>query len=106
MNLVTHYGFNDRANLNMVRQFETIEQIKEFLKLKYSGGCCFGGNELRSRGQYREAAINYDFRPWLKKYLVEYNHGTLQAAWAPTKGELRKSMGLSRKDGVLLYPEA
>ena len=104
MSLVSHYGFNERADLNKARQFTTVEQIKEFLKIKFCGGCCLGSDSLIRSGNYREMAINYDFRPWLKKYLIQFSHGELESAWAPSIGALRKAMHLSHNDKVFLFP--
>ncbi len=106
MNLVTHCGFNERADLTKARQFETVEQIKEFLKMKFNGGSNFGTDNLLRDGTYREMAIWYDFRPWLKKYLVEYENGSFYAQWAPSKGQLREATYLSRKEKVYNFPKA
>jgi hypothetical protein len=105
--IVTHYGFNERADLTKARQFNTEQEVEDFLKLKFCGGSCFGTDNLLKSGQYREMAINYDFRPWLTNYLVKFNFtGGLQSMWAPNKTALRRSAHLSRNDKILLYPEA
>lgn len=106
MTLITFYGFNERADLTKARQFETSEQVKDFLKTRYDS-YGFGVHELTTSGQYREAAINYDFRPYLTHYLIErHQTGGLQSVWAPNKGLARKALGLHRNDRVLLYPNA
>jgi hypothetical protein len=104
--LVEHYAFNERGDLNTVRKFQTVKQIKEFLRFKYDGGYHFGCDELMRGGQFKEMAINYDFRPWLQKFLVEERYGGMRAMWAPSKGALRVAAHLSRNDKVLKYPTA
>lgn len=104
MNLVTHYGFNERADLSKALTFETVEAVKDWLKTKFSSCCSFGIDNLTRNGNFRLMAINYDFTPWLTKYLIQYEHGQLQAAWAPSKGALRKAMSLSNDDKIFVFP--
>ena len=106
MSLVTYYGFNERADLTKARQFNTEQEIKDFLKLKFGGGMIFGVDTLLRSGNYREAAINYDFRPWLTKYLVEHDGSNLSSAWAPNKTSLRRAAYYPRTTRILVYPKA
>lgn len=102
--LVSAYAFNERGEISKARTFKTLEEIRDWLRAKYCSICSFGIDTLTRSGHYREAAIDYNFRPYLVKYLVQYPDGQLQSAFAPTKGELRRVLALSRSAHVWLFP--
>lgn len=106
MSLITRYAFNERGDLTKARPFETMEEIKSFLGLKYCGGSMFGSDELVRSGHYKECAISYNFRPFLTRYLIQTQYGDLQSGWAPSKGALRRAMHLTRNDKVFIFPKA
>lgn len=63
----------------------------EWLKTRYSGGSVFGIEGLLNSGCYRLAGWQFDFRPWLKRYVV-CQHDHWQAVYAPNRTLLRKSL--------------
>jgi hypothetical protein len=63
----------------------------DFLKEKYSYRFSFGLNSLQANGFFKLNGWAYDFRPFLKLYVVkQYDHW--QEFFAPNKTLLRKSL--------------
>lgn len=104
--IVNVYAFCDRGDLNKARPFENRVQVYAFLTEKYSTQCGFGIDRLTQCGHYREAALDYDFTPFMGKYLVEREDGSCYSAWAPNKASLRTACGLGRKVQIFVYPRA
>lgn len=63
---------------------------REFLESKYTKGCIFGLDNLKRYGCYRFMGWSYDFREFLKLYLIKQG-GQWQEEYAPNKTLLRKS---------------
>lgn len=106
MQIVEVYAFNERGDLFQAKLFETRRAVFEFLGQKYASPAAFGIHGLTTTGHYREAAIDYDFRPYMGKYLVENPDGACYAAWAPNKTMLRTGLGLPRSVNIFVYPTA
>lgn len=68
-----------------------VENPKMFLREKYKKGYIFGLHELQSNGIYKLMGWAYDFRPYLKKYLVK-QYGDWREYYAPNKTALRKTI--------------
>lgn len=68
-----------------------IENAKEFLKRKFSGGYAFGLDNLLRSGVYKEMGYVFNFQGHLKKYLYK-QYGQWSEAYAPNKTMLRKSV--------------
>lgn len=65
--------------------------VYEFLSSKFDGGYNFGTDELLSRGIYKLAGWIFDFRPYMKKFLVK-QYDSWREYYAPNKTLLRKSI--------------
>lgn len=102
--IVFAYAFNERGKIEEAKQFANEEEVKTFLRNKYSGVASFGIHGLTQTGHFREMAIDYNFTPFLKKYLVEEPSGHYHAAYAPTKGHLRKVMCLAEDAVIYDFP--
>ncbi len=63
----------------------------EFLRSKYTRGCIFGLDHLKSRGVYRLRGWEFNFRPYMKRFVVR-QYGTWQEYYAPNKTALRNSI--------------
>lgn len=63
----------------------------DFLKSKYDSGCIFGRDQLCNYGTYKLMGWEFDFRPYLKQYVIE-QYGTLSKVWAPNRTNLRKAI--------------
>ena len=63
---------------------------KQFLKDKYQRGLIFGLEHLKKSGIYKEAGWIFDFKPYLKKFIVE-QYGCLEKEYAPNKTAIRNS---------------
>lgn len=62
----------------------------EFLKTQYGGGCISQLQNLKSSGLYKQGGWAYDFRPYLKCFLVkQYDHWAQE--YAPNVTLLRQS---------------
>lgn len=61
-----------------------------FLKSKYQRGCFFGLENLKESGRYREMGWEFNFRPYMKKFLVK-QYGQWTEVWAPNKTAIRNS---------------
>ena len=64
--------------------------VEEFLKLNYISFQNFGNDNLRKEGIYKLNGWAFDFRPFMKRYLVN-QYGQWQEYYAPNKSLLRKS---------------
>lgn len=62
----------------------------EFLKEKYQRGCIFGLDNLHHRGVYRLSGWEFNFRPFLKRFVVK-QYGSWHECYAPNKTALRNS---------------
>lgn len=68
-----------------------IDNPEEFLKRKYATAHVFGVDNLKQSGIYKLMGWAYDFRPYLKKYLIkQYDHW--QEYYAPNKTTLRATI--------------
>jgi hypothetical protein len=63
----------------------------DFLKSKYQKGCIFGLNNLQHNGCYKLSGWCFDFRPFLKKFIVK-QYDSWQEYYAPNKTLLRNSI--------------
>jgi hypothetical protein len=89
MKLPVARPFVSHADPKNIRVFPDLKSVQQFLASKFSGGYCFGVHELTREGIYKEMGYVYDFRPFLKKFLVN-DHDHLYAAYAPNRTMLRK----------------
>jgi hypothetical protein len=69
----------------------TIDNPVEFLKSKYTRGSIFGLDNLQRSGRYKLMGWSYDFRPYLKRFIVK-QYGSWQDYYAPNKTALRSSI--------------
>ena len=69
----------------------SIYSPKDFLKSKYTNGYVFGIDNLKSTGLYKLMGWAYNFKPYLKKYLVK-QYGQWQEYYAPNKTTLRRTI--------------
>lgn len=68
----------------------TLDDPKSFLRERYSGKFMFGLDDLKKSGMYRLMGWQYDFRPFLKRYLVK-QYGSWYECYAPNRTLLRAS---------------
>jgi hypothetical protein len=68
-----------------------IDNPKEFLKSKYTNGFIFGIDNLQKNGIYRLMGWAYNFRPYLKKYVVK-QYDQWHEYYAPNKTSLRATL--------------
>jgi len=68
----------------------SVRTAEEFLKLNYINSHNFGNDNLRKEGTYMISGWAFNFRPFLKRYLVK-QYGQWQEYYAPNKSLLRKS---------------
>jgi hypothetical protein len=68
-----------------------IDNPKDFLKSKYINGYIFGIDNLQKNGIYRLSGWAYNFRPYLKKYVVK-QYDQWQEYYAPNKTSLRATL--------------
>lgn len=87
-NMVNAYAFSATAT---EQPTITVDDPKSFLKKKYQRGCFFGLDNLHRSGIYKLSGWAYDFRPFMKKFLVK-QYGSWQEYWAPNKTALRNSI--------------
>lgn len=76
---------------------------EEFLKSKYIRGCIFGLDNLQKEGVYRLMGWKFDFRLFLKRFLVK-QHESWSEYYAPNKTSLRKSI-YGRIDEIVAIPK-
>lgn len=65
---------------------------EEFLKSKYQRGCIFGLDCLQNSACYRYLGWQFNFRPFLKRYLVRQSGCGWVEYYAPSKTALRASL--------------
>lgn len=65
--------------------------VQEFLKLQYESGTFHIANILRT-GTTRYLGWEYNFRPFLKRYVVSVGHAGWFTRYAPNKTMLRMAM--------------
>jgi hypothetical protein len=63
---------------------------EQFLKSKYTRGMIFGLDHLQKEGCYLLAGWCFNFRPFMKLYLVR-QHGNWSEMWAMNKTAIRNS---------------
>lgn len=68
-----------------------IDNPKDFLKSKYTKGCISGIDNLQKNGIYRLMGWAYNFRPYLKKYVVK-QYDQWHEYYAPNKTSLRATL--------------
>lgn len=82
------FKFSETAKEKPILEAETVE---EFLKKNYLSRYSFGNDNLRRFGVYKEKGWEFDFKPFLKKYLVK-QYDSWQEYYAPNKTLLRKTI--------------
>ena len=55
-------------------------------------------------GYVRSMGFFYDYRPFLKKYIVKFHYGGFSEYYARSVKELRENLNLSKKDQVQPTP--
>jgi hypothetical protein len=85
MQKIQMWKFSNTATENPTM---SIDNPKEFLKTKYTNGCVFGIDNLQKNGVFRLMGWAYDFRPYLKRYVVK-QYDQWQEYYAPNKTSLR-----------------
>lgn len=100
---ITAYRLTSGAAAKRPSGFDEMT-IREFLKMKYDKGYHFGTDALVKSGCYREGGWEFDFRPFLKKYLVLSGYNTWTEAFAPTKTGARNAYALSRNVPIMNFP--
>lgn len=88
---VTGWKFSPTATDNRPSLLDNYNNVAEFLAAKFTRGMIFGLDKLHSFGMYKIAGWQFDFRPFLRRFVVEQN-GHWQAYYAPNKSALRKSL--------------
>jgi hypothetical protein len=88
MNTVRCYAFSETATEKPPME---IENPKQFLTDKYDRGCFFGLDNLQKFGCYKLSGWSYDFRPFLKRFVVK-QYDSWQEYFAPNKTLLRRSI--------------
>jgi hypothetical protein len=68
-----------------------IKNPKEFLKTKYLSRDSFGLDNLQRDGLYKLQGWNYDFKPYLRQFLV-LQYGQWRQYYAPNKTTLKASI--------------
>lgn len=69
----------------------SIDNPKEFLKAKFLSRYSFGLDNLQRDGMYKLQGWKYDFRPYLREFLV-LQYGQWQKYYAPNKTTLKASI--------------
>ena len=80
------YNFTGKAKEENKIDFKKPE---EFLKRKFEKGCIFGQDNLLRNGIYKEMGWSYDFKPFLKRFLVK-QYGNWSEYYCLNKTTLRK----------------
>ena len=68
-----------------------VDDPKSFLETKYENRYDFGTSELLRTGRFKLMGWSYDFRSYLKRYLVK-QYGQWTEYYAPNKTLLRKAV--------------
>lgn len=79
------------------------KSVKEWLEMKFSSGCSFGIDNLKS-GFYKIGGWCFDLRPFMKKYIFT-DYGSIRRAYAPSVKGLRSANYLRRSERVSLAPK-
>lgn len=66
-----------------------LPDIKQFLRKKFERGYYFGQEQLLRTGTYKQMGWKYDFKPYLKRFLVS-QYGSWQQYYCINKTALRK----------------
>lgn len=82
------YKFSETATENPTL---AIDNPKDFLKSKYSNAFNFGVDNLKQNGIFRLQGWAYNFRPYLKIYVVK-QYGRWYEYYAPNKTSLRATL--------------
>lgn len=90
MNKLTSYKFSSTAT-DTLPNILNGKTTMEFLQSKFQKGCMFGLDNLQKSGVYRFMGWEFDFRPYMKNFIVK-QYGNWQECWAPNKTSLRRSM--------------
>lgn len=80
------YNFTGKAKEENKIDFK---EPGEFLKRKFEKGCIFGQDNLLRTGTYKEMGWSYDFKPFLKRFLVK-QYGNWSEYYCLNKTTLRK----------------
>lgn len=92
LNKVRSFVFSECAKEKPdLEKQEGVETVEEFLKRKYLSRYSFGHNSLQKSGQYLLAGWQFDFKPFLKRYVVN-QYGQFIQYYEPNKALLRKSL--------------
>lgn len=65
------------------------KSINDFLKEKFDKGCISGQENLKKYGVYRILGWEFNFRPYLKRFIVK-QYDQWSECYAPNKTALRK----------------
>lgn len=88
--IITAWKFNPEAGEMPKYMPETHEEAIAWIKARYQdGGYQFGLDNLKSYGVYRLQGWNFNFRPYLKRF-VYLQYGQWQECHAPNRTLLRK----------------
>ena len=88
---VTGWKFSTTATENRPSLLGNYKTVAEFLASKFTRGSIFGLDNLQSYGMYKIMGWQFDFRPFLRRFVVE-QHGHWQAYYATNKTALRNSL--------------
>jgi len=93
MKKVISYMFVDHAKGESLVEsaFTKEKDIINFLNHKYQRGCIFGQDNLLRFGCYKFQGWNYDFRQYLKLFLVK-QHGNWIELYARNKTALKNTL--------------
>lgn len=83
--------FSDFAKEKPALNEEETMTPKEFLQKKYVSRYSFGNDSLQRSGVYLLGGWQFNFRPYMKKYLVK-QYGDWKELWAPNKTLIRKAL--------------
>ena len=70
---------------------KSIENPEQFLREQYSNPFSFGAHNLLCYGNYKLMGWEYNFRPYLKRYIIR-QYGQYSNRYAPNKTLLRKAI--------------
>ena len=81
-----------------LRLYEELESVGEYKKLSADGKALAGQvcdelwhPDMHKSGVYRIAGVSLDFRTWMKRFWVDFEHYGIQERWAFNKTLLRKT---------------
>lgn len=86
------------------KEWEKLTPSK-WLEMKFSKQFSFGTDELTRNGFYKLQGYNYNFRPYLKKYIVKTDYDGIFIRYAPNVSLLRTANGFNRNCKVALAPK-